>query len=135
MKSDLFSMASSILNKVARGAEVETQGFRGSRIDGAANVLNELAEKYKAFEVIAKARHESNKHNVGEIIIISDFAIVEVLERDENPKYFHIVGGRASSTYSEDVEIAILNAMAEKYEGLNSDFANYACKMLGKVIR
>ena len=136
MNSNLFGSAASLLDRVASGETITIAGFHGKRIFGIVTQLEKLEAEHKRFEVVATERYERPGQRIGKIAIITDdIAIIEVLENDEEPKYFYVLGDRASSTYSMDKEIAILNALAEKYDGLNSGFANYACKMLGKEIK
>lgn len=104
--------------------------FYAGRIDGAVDTMNEIAEKYEKIYNIVSWRL-SKRDRVGEIIIISDdLAIAEVHKNGDFAGYFPVVNGRVSSTYSKDKDIAILIALAEKHEGLNSQFSYYASKML-----
>jgi len=129
----LLSYASEILKQVLAGEEVNLSGFRKLRITGLADQLQRIADKYNRFYVIAEQRYNSHGRSIVDITIITDdMAIVEVAEKGKTYGYFYIVNGRASSTYSEDKESAVLLAIGEKYEGNNSQFQYYACKMLGK---
>ncbi len=108
-----------------------TGTFYAGRIDGVIDSMNEIAEKYEAVHNEVSLRL-TKRENIGEIIIISDdVAIAEIHRAGEFFGYFPVVKGRVSSTYSKDKEIAIFIALAEKHEGLNSQFSFYASKMLG----
>ena len=132
---NLLTYASNIIKQVLEGKEVNLQGWHSKRISGLVSQMDVTAEKYKYFLDIAEARFKQY-HTVSDITIITDeIAIVEVTDKGNLYGYFYIVNGQASSEYSTDKENAILNAIGKKYDGNNSQFSYYACKMLGKEIK
>ena len=132
---NILRFASNIIKQVLEGEEVNLKGFHRLQIDGLTRKMDVTAEKYKYFLDIAEARFKQY-HTVSDITIITDdIAIVEVTDKGNLYGYFYIVNGQASSEYSTDKESAILNAIGKKYDGNNSQFSYYACKMLGKEIK
>ncbi len=135
MNNSILEFASALIKKYRSGEDLDNINakFYQRRIDGLLYQLDEAAKEYAALQKIADDRWEKY-YTVGSITIITpDIAIVDVYQKGELMGYFPIVKGRASSTYSEDKEEAILIAFGEKYDGLNSQFASYAVRMLGKV--
>jgi hypothetical protein len=71
--------------------------------------------------------------SVVQIHEIGEYSIVESTQRDDNTASFHpYVNGKDFNRSFETLDIALLAAIAHKYEGdLNSQAVWYMCKMLG----
>ncbi len=108
---------------------------------GKAFFLNK-AEKYEELqnekkEVLDEMYRNGANHQV--VVIIEDIAIVENYSNSDFPhapftmslKNKETGKWRHSSHYFGSVDEAILGAMGHKYLGQNSQFADFASKMLG----
>lgn len=68
------------------------------------------------------------KHNINdEIEIRPDF---KYLQEDGKPHYYPVIGGKKYSYVGDTEDEAMLIGLGIKYDGLNSQFAKMAMRML-----
>lgn len=66
-----------------------------------------------------------------EIFVIGDYAIVKARMKNNDIKYFPYLNFKYIGDYYDDLDLALIGAIAYKYEGVNSQAGEYFCKMIG----